>query len=45
MYACNDRYKVLSWPKSVGFLVDEMELGMTSYLNSNFGRNLDRVPS
>jgi hypothetical protein len=22
-----------------------MELGMTSYLNSNFGRNLNRVPS
>jgi hypothetical protein len=37
--------KDLSWSKGVGFLGDEMELGMTSYLNSNFGRNLDRVPS
>jgi hypothetical protein len=45
MYACNNRYKVLSWPKSVGFLGDDMELGMTSYLNSSFGRILNRVPS
>jgi hypothetical protein len=37
--------KVLSWSKGVGFLGDDMELGMTSYLNSNFGGNLNRVPS
>jgi hypothetical protein len=29
--------------KGVGLLGDDMELGMTSYLNSNFGRNLNRV--
>jgi hypothetical protein len=37
--------KDLLGSKGVSFLGDEMELGMTSYLNSNFGRNLDRVPS
>jgi hypothetical protein len=37
--------KVLSWSKGVGFLGDDMELGMTTYLNSNFGRILNRVPS
>jgi hypothetical protein len=37
--------KDLSWSKGVGFLGEDMELGMTSYLNSNFGRNLNRFPS
>jgi hypothetical protein len=44
MHAIIDKRFYLG-PKVLVLLGDDMELGMTSYLNSNFGRILNRVPS